>query len=337
MKRVVLSVLKGLGIVVAGLVLLVGAARLSAAWLFPPPATAGVGSTDAAVVPPVPAGVTATRINEGAVQGYHLAPAERLHPGLVVVFGGSEGSANQRDAAGIAAQGYDVLALFFFGQANQPALLSKVPLEFFGEVVTWSQRHAGSPVPLTVVGVSKGAELALLLPTYYPQIANVVAYAPTDHVFQGLDYGHQASTWTWQGKDVAYVPFDRADPAAATSMGLALLLGWPAHLRATYASSLANAANPEPARIKVETYRTNLLLFAGAKDAMWPSDDAARAIQARRPDARVVIYPDAGHVFALNGYAGMFALGGTQKANDAARADSDAILAEQLARWHGTG
>ncbi len=262
---------------------------------------------------------------------------ERLHPGLVVVFGGSEGSANQRAAAGIAGQGYEVLALFFFGQANQPAQLSEVPLEFFGEVLDWSRRTVSSPTPLTVLGVSKGAELALLLPTYYPQITNVVAYAPGDHVYQGLVYDKPASTWTWRGTNLPYVGFDRADPAASTSMVLALLLGWPAHLRPTYASALANSPDRETARIKVETYRTNLLLFAGAKDAMWQSDEAATAIQAHRPDARVVIYPAAGHVFALNGYVGPFALGGTQAANDAARADSTRILTEQLTQWHGTG
>lgn len=50
-----------------------------------------------------------------------------------------------------------------------------------------------------------------------------------------------------------------------------------------------------------------------------------------------MIYPDAGHVFALNGYAGSFALGGTQAGNDAARSDSNRILTEQLISWHGTG
>lgn len=337
MRRFLLTLLKVVGVLVLGLALLLGAGRLTAAWLFPPPNTAAVGSTDAAVLPSVPPGVTATRVNEGSVQGFHLVPAQRLHPGLVVVFGGSEGSANPMAAGKIAEQGFEVLALFFFGQANQPAQLSRVPLEFFGEVLAWSQRTVTSPTPLTVLGVSKGAELALLLPTYYAQITNVVAYAPADHVYQGLDYSRPTSSWTWQGTDVPYVAFTGADPAASTSMFAALLVGWPAHLRATYASALAHATNAEAARIKVDGYGAKLLLFAGELDAMWPSDEAARAIQARRPDSRVVIYPDAGHVFALNGYAGSFALGGTQAGNDAARSDSNRILTEQLISWHGTG
>lgn len=55
-------------------------------------------------------------IETPSLKGFHFVPEERLHPGVVVVYGGSEGSPGYERARAIFEQGYETLALYFWGQ-----------------------------------------------------------------------------------------------------------------------------------------------------------------------------------------------------------------------------
>ena len=195
-----------------------------------------------------PAGVRVTEVREGDVNGYHIAPERPSRRGLVIVFGGSEGSPDYARAAAIAARGQEVLALRFFGQANQPATLAGIPVEFFGRALAWAESQGASLDPLTVIGTSKGAELSLLLPSFYDEIDNVVLFAPGRHAYQGLDFTRPRSSWTHAGVDVPYVPFARGDPASGLAMALAWLFGTPVNYRATYESAGFSGRGPSSPR-----------------------------------------------------------------------------------------
>lgn len=188
---------------------------------------------------------------------------------------------------------------------------------------------------MTVIGTSKGAELALLLPGFYRQVENVVAFTPADHVYQGLDFTRRtpASSWTRQGRDVGFVGFGRVPWPVMSPFVRDMVLGRPASLRPVYESAVATDPGADAARIDITRLRGQLLLFAGDADTLWPADTAVAALLEQRPDrSEGHVYPGAGHIFDLPGSrTGRFALGGSADANAAAAADSSRILAERLA------
>ena len=72
------------------------------------------------------------------MQGFRFVPKEKSHKGLVICFGGSEGSPNFENAKRLAKDGYETLALFMFGMKNQEQTLRKIPLEQYEDVIKLS-------------------------------------------------------------------------------------------------------------------------------------------------------------------------------------------------------
>lgn len=148
--------------------------------------------------------LTITEIKQNNLNGFHIKPNKKTTNGVIVTFGSSEGGCNYFQGVELAQKGYEVVSLFFFGQENQPKILSKVPLEFFNKFLTYAQANNIDISVLTVMGGSKGAELSLLLTNYYDEIDNIVLQAPSSYVFQGLDFKQVASSWTYENKDLSY-------------------------------------------------------------------------------------------------------------------------------------
>lgn len=320
--------------VVASLALIVVAVRLVNGWRYPTPEQLTRDPRDASIYPLSAPGMTVERIEGDYLNGFHLHPDSVTHRGLVVVWGGSEGGPDFRRAHRIASWGYEVLSLFYFGQANQRPTLSEVPLEFFDEVLTWRGQHVPDG-PLTVLGTSKGAELALVLQARYPQIDNVVVFTPSRYAWLGLDFSRMSSSWTYRGEEVPYVSTERASLGAFASMLSAMALNYPMRLRELYATAAENDPNAAAALIPLEL-SGHLLAFGGGDDAMWPGGEAAAAWgELDPPRTHAHVYPDAGHMFGdVGAWASGMALGGTREANLAADEDSMAVLGAALAEWH---
>ena len=157
MKKLGKVLLAILGVLLA-LALLLLAVRLVNGFRYPEPPALAV-NLDPASYPTTVPGATVERVDLDRLQGFHLSPDTPSHDGLVVIWGGSDGGPDFARAARIAGQGYHVLSLFFFGQPGQQPILAEVPLEAFEDALRWRAEHA--PGPLTVIGTSKGAELAL--------------------------------------------------------------------------------------------------------------------------------------------------------------------------------
>lgn len=143
--------------------------------------------------------------------GYHLTPNVVKHREVVVVFGGSEGSYNPMLVSELLHRGCEVYAMYYFGQKNQQSELQLVPLDFFDELQENIKKNAGFKKPLILCGSSKGAELALLLASKYPNSVNhLILYSPSAYVFQGItpDYSKRGSSWTFQGKELPFIALD---------------------------------------------------------------------------------------------------------------------------------
>ncbi len=284
-------------------------------------------------------GVDVRRVDDGAAQGFHLVPREIKHKGTIIVYGGSDGAPNYAQAVDFAKNGYEVMSLFMFGQKNQPKTLARVPLEQFEQTLRYVEAHARSASPLTVMGVSKGAEYALNLTSKYPQINNAILAAPSAYNFNGLDFENYGSSWTWQGKELPYIDIQK------TSLGhfigdmiIPMIVKAPVTYKNAYQTAVDMDKDSESKKISLNT-KANILIIAGSDDQMWNSAGMGKSIKDQRPqNTDLAIYGGAGHVFAGNGVLSTGStrmnVGGTTNANTRAARESHKLMYDRLQVWH---
>jgi dienelactone hydrolase len=291
-------------------------------------------------------GVVELPVREAGLVGtLHLPPGPGPHPG-VVLLGGSEGGVPDYGIAGLlASRGFAALALGYFGVDGLPGELVRIPLEHFERGFDWLRaRPEVGDGRVGVLGLSRGAELALLLGATFPQVGAVVSYAGSGLGYGGLPAaftGAMPAAWTRGGRDVPFVA-----PAIDVATGFgryfaAFALGAPVlDVAGTWPDVLAaGPAAMAAAEIPVERTDGPVLLLSGLDDRLWPSpqlsDVALRRLQANghphRHEHRA--YPGAGHFFTgppagpffteVGSPAyGVLAGGGTQQAGARAAADS---------------
>jgi len=140
--------------------------------------------------------------------GEYLHPIRTSRHTTVLLLGGSGGGMPNGYAASLlASHGFPVLALAYFGAPGLPPQLERIPLEYFQRALTWlAKRPEVSPSRISVVGVSRGGELALLLGSTYPGLIQAVAaYVPSERVNPApTDFSSPA--WTRDGKALPQTP-----------------------------------------------------------------------------------------------------------------------------------
>ena len=281
------------------------------------------------------------KISGDYLNGFHFLPAEGAteRRGVVVVYGGSEGSPDYSRAEKLAQDGYEVLSLYFFGQDNQRPTLAEVPLEQFDEVTDYIREHVADPSPVTVMGTSKGAEFASLLAANGFAVDNLVAFVPAHYSYSGLDFstGKDLPSFSLRGEAVPFASFRQSGVLTGLKMLGRMIAAYPVAYRPTYEGAAGSAE--DAARIELGGFDGNAVFFGAGDDRMWQSDVAARALAEQSPRAEVHVFEDAGHIFfedsdaQQNGWQIMF--GGTQEANRRAHDESGQVLRERLAKWHG--
>lgn len=217
----------------------------------------------------------------------------------VLVLAGSSGRLDVGRADALATAGADALAVRWFGGVGQPATPCEVPVETFVNALDLLAPECDR---LAIMGLSYGAEAALLTAVRDRRIAAAVAFAPTDVAWEGYrqdDAEPRRSKWTWRGRPVPFVPLDHDWVPGEGMPAFA-----PYYERSR---ELAGAAAVDAARIPVEQFLGDLVLVAGGDDQVWPSAPAAQAIAARRAahglETVLVEDPTAGHPIVLPGEA----------------------------------
>lgn len=216
-------------------------------------------------------------VNHGKVNAELFVGKGEKQP-LIVGLGGSEGGNAwasdhwklQRDK--YLAQGYSVLAIGYFGMEGTPEKLDRIALEGIHEAI---EKAAANPKIdgrcIAVMGGSKGGELALTLGSHYQDIKAVVGMAPAHAVFAGLTDALTTSSFTFQDKQVPFVPVPWSTTAA-------LLSG---DFRKAFEIMLEDKAGVEQARIKVENINGPIFLISGTKDEMWPAAEMSEMVVQR--------------------------------------------------------
>ncbi|WP_053847307.1 acyl-CoA thioester hydrolase/BAAT C-terminal domain-containing protein [Streptomyces sp. NRRL B-24085] len=229
-------------------------------------------------------------------EGVLLEPAAGGTAG-VVVLAGSSGRVERRRARLLAEQGLVALAVRWFGGPGGPPGICEVPLETFVAAVDLLRSRGVERTG--VLGVSKGAEAALLTAVREPLVDVVVAVSPTALVWCNVGPGRDGrrhpyrSSWTWRGRPLPFVPLDDSWRPPEEDGGPVSVRDWYDLSERTFADRL------EAAVIPVERARADVLLVAGGDDAMWSSLRYAEHLAARRravgAPVRLVTHADAGH------------------------------------------
>lgn len=295
-------------------------------------------------VPPIEhaePGPNGRRIDERGVFGnYYPAAGDPL--GAILVIGGSLGgitTANDRTAQALQQRGYTVLVAAYFGAPGQPKNLERVPLETFDRAMTWLTSQPDAPPDrVAVMGVSKGAEAALLIGLRHPEVRAVIAAAPSSAVWPGINWDtinalNADSSWTSEGEPLSHLPYGR--------FHLSVLTG---DLGRLYENAVERLAEHPDAAIPIEELHAPVLLVCGELDRLWPACPMARQLQERAaaaggPPVQVLAHERVGHADFEPPYPGRGPTprwGGTATETNDARADTWAavldFLGENLAR-----
>lgn len=243
--------------------------------------------------------------NEPALAARLFIPPTREPRPIVIVLGGSSGGYDLDKAALLARHGFATLSLAYFGVPGLPPWLHRVPLEYFAHAIAWLRRQPEiDPRRIGVLGISRGAELALLLSSTLPEIRAVVAYAPSAVAWgsggRDKSTGEIIPCWTRRGEALPFAPLPLRGFMARSAVPVALLHR-PVKFRNLFRAALRNRDAIERAQIPAEQTRGPILLISGGDDHVWPAARMAEMICARlraRNFAHSVEhlhYPKAGH------------------------------------------
>jgi dienelactone hydrolase len=273
-----------------------------------------------------------------------IPPGAGPHP-VVIVLSGSGGGFDVDKAAVLSRRGFATFALAYFGVFPLPSWLNRIPLEYFEGALDWLRSQPEIDAErIGALGVSRGAELALLLGSTFPAIRAVIAYAPSSVAWaaSGRDKstGELIPCWTHRGEPIPFAPLPlrgfmlrSAFPVAALKRSVMF--------RNLFRAGLRNRKAVNRAAIQVERTQGPILLVSGGDDHLWPAAEMSDAMLARLKQKQFphavehLHYPSAGHMLRypflpttsrvssnkhLRG--AKFSFGGNAEADAAAQADA---------------
>jgi pimeloyl-ACP methyl ester carboxylesterase len=202
---------------------------------------------------------------------------------LLVGFGGAEGGnawvrnylKPQRDR--FLAQGYAFLAVAYFGEEGIPSELDRISLEGVYAAIAEAANHPKvNRECIALIGGSKGAELALVLASRYPDIKAVVGIVPANAVFAAHTIAMNTSSFNSSDDELPFVPVPwSAVPSLVKN-----------DLRGAWEEMLEDEEAVERAAIPVEKINGPILLLSATRDEFWPSTEMSEAIVRRLEEQR---------------------------------------------------
>ncbi|KAM9319969.1 acyl-coenzyme A thioesterase 5-like [Gastrophryne carolinensis] len=228
-------------------------------------------------------GVIRVPVCEGPVRAtLFLPPGSGPFPGIIDLYGTGGGLMEHR-ASLLASHGFVTMALAYFGYDDLPKNLDVLRLDYFGKALEFLKQHPKvDKHGIGIIGLSKGADLAITMATFLPGIKAVVsvsgcnanAFAPLicdGFVLPALGFGAERITFTDAGEmDFSRAMDDPLDPA--------------------YQDCL----------IPAERSTAAFLILSGLDDKNWPSAIYSKQLVARlkQHDKNVEChyYPGAGHL-----------------------------------------
>lgn len=197
---------------------------------------------------------------------------------LLVGLGGSEGGnawasdywKNTRDE--FIKKGYAFLAIGYFRAKGTPDILDRISIDQVHNAIMEAAKNPKiNKKKIAIIGGSRGADLALLIGSYYKDIRCVVGIVPSHVVFPGHTTPFTTSLWTYKGKELSFVPVsEEAVPSLKKR-----------DLRSAFEMMLKDTQAEEKALIKVEKINGPILLISATKDEIAPTTPMCEKMIAR--------------------------------------------------------
>jgi dienelactone hydrolase len=217
---------------------------------------------------------------------------------LIVGFGGSEGGnawtsdywKKTRDR--FIEKGYAFLAIGYFGANGTPKLLEKIAIEdVYNAIKKATNNKKVNGKKIAIIGGSRGADLALLVGSYYKDIDCVIGLVASNAVFPGNTNHFTTSTWTFEGKELPFVPVN--EEAVPYLMKR--------DLRGTFETMLKDSIAEKKALIKVEKIKGPILLISATEDEVAPTTPMSDKIIARLKEQKFKYHNE--HITIEGGHA----------------------------------
>lgn len=218
--------------------------------------------------------IFAQKLDTPNVNSYLYVGESKNQP-LVVGLGGSEGGnawasdywKKTRDE--FIKRGYAFLAIGYFGAEGTPKELDRISIEQVHDAIVKAAQHPKvNKKKIAIVGGSRGADLALLIASYYKDIDAVVGFVPSHAVFPGNTKEFSTSSWTFGGKELSFVPVSEETVPALINRDL----------RSAFEIMLKDKEAEQKALIKVENINGPILLLSATNDEIAPTTPMANKI-----------------------------------------------------------
>lgn len=217
---------------------------------------------------------------------------------LFVGFGGGGGGNDwarnylkvKRDS--LNQKGYAVLAIGYFKSQGTPEQLDRISLDAIRDTILSIAQHPQiDESKIILFGGSRGGELVLNLASRYKEFNGVIAASASNVTFPAITLYANTSSWTYQNKEVSYVPapFKTIIPALKGD------------LYAAHTLMLVDKEAVKNAEIAVENINGPVLILSGKNDDQWPAPEMSEQIIDRLKDKNFEHYYshiqlDGGHI-----------------------------------------
>lgn len=164
------------------------------------------------------------------------------------------------------------------------------PLERIETAIKWLKSHGNKKIG--IMGMSTAGMDSLVAASYFPDITLTFGLTPSDFVWQGFEQGEKggckewpipdASTLSWQGKPLAYMPFVYAHPEYYHKIEEETK-GSGDITRSThlFIDSEKAREHTEEEMIKVENIKGKLIMVGADDDSFWEAGKYVRRMDKR--------------------------------------------------------
>lgn len=164
------------------------------------------------------------------------------------------------------------------------------PLERIETAIKWLKSHGNKKIG--IMGMSTAGMDSLVAASYFPDITLTFGLTPSDFVWQGFERGEkdgckewpipEASTLSWQGKPLAYMPFVYAHPEYYHKIEEETK-GSGDITRSThlFIDSEKAREHTEEEMIKVENIKGKLIMVGADDDSFWEAGKYVRRMDKR--------------------------------------------------------
>ncbi|XP_008944168.1 PREDICTED: acyl-coenzyme A thioesterase 1-like, partial [Merops nubicus] len=229
-------------------------------------------------------GVKRISVREGRLKAtLFLPPGPGPFPGLIDLYGSGGGLVEYR-ASLLASRGFVTLAVAYMAFEDLPAMPESLELGYFEEAVNFLRKQQQvKDTGIGVLGLSKGADLALSMATFLPGIKAAVSISGSSfNSFVPLQ---------GDGFTIPAHPYNLGRVKTSDESGLV-----------DFSDVLDDHRDPATwdCRIPLERSLAKFLFLSGLDDRNWKSDlycqDAVQRIRQHGRDAEFCSYPGAGHL-----------------------------------------